>query len=520
MAANFTGWAYTVALGVFAYDEGGAAAVGLVFLLVTIPPGFAAPFVGALADRYPRRRVMVATTAVRVVAVAGAAAAVFADAGVVVVFALAVVAALAGRAFFPAQAAALPGLARSPDELAAANVVSSTVESIGMFAGPALGGLLLAATNVETVFVAASVVLALAVLLLLRIRGTPDTSDQHEEAEADGWRSVLGGFAAIRGDRRLAALVALYCSQTVVAGVLDVLIVVTALDALDLGEAWVGWLNSAVGVGGLAGAAVALALAARSRLAADLAVGMLLWSLPLVALAAVFDPVVALVALLLVGIGNTLGDVSAITLLQRVVPDRVLGRVFGVVEGLTVATIGLGALVAPAAIALVGVRGTFAAAGVLLVLCTALLWPLLRTLDRARPAGEEVAGLLDRVPFIGVLPLPVRERLAAQAGRESFPRSAVVVRAGDPGDTFYVVERGEVEVQTEAGVRTLGPGGYFGEIALLRDVPRTATVVAQTDVELVTLGREPFVSAVTGHVAGHAAAGAVVASRLGGMRTA
>ena len=145
-------WAYTVALFVYAYRHGGASAVGFVGLIRWLPAAVAAPFGGMLGDRLRRLRVMKVSDLVRAVALGGMAAIAAVGGPSAGVYALAVVVTVVSTAFQPAQAGLLPTLARSPEELAAANVASSTIEAAGYFVGPALGGVVLAVSSVETVF--------------------------------------------------------------------------------------------------------------------------------------------------------------------------------------------------------------------------------------------------------------------------------------------------------------------------------------------------------------------------------
>jgi hypothetical protein len=202
------------------------------------------------------------------------------------------------------------------------------------------------------------------------------------------------------------------------------------------------------------------------------------------------------------------------------VPDQVLGRVLGALESVFVATFGIGAVLAPVLISVAGVRGALVVTGCILPACTALAWPLLRRLDREAIEPERVA-LLRRVPFLAVLPEPTLERLARLLDPVTVEPGQVVVTEGEPGDRFYLIEEGELEVVAGGDtVSQLGPGGFFGEIALVRDVPRTATVRARTAARLLTLDRDEFVAAVTGHAPSADAVDAVVRQRLGGMRTA
>jgi MFS family permease len=431
-----------------------------------------------------------------------------------IVYGLVALTSATGTVFRPAQAALLPALVTSPGELTAANVASSTLESVGTFLGPALGGLLLAVSSPSVVFAANAVTFLWSALLVLGLR---DRDPPRERAEpqgggADPSSGVMAGIKTIVREPNLRTLVGLYGAQTLVAGALNVLVVVTAFELLDLDDAGVGLLYAAVGVGGLIGGFVALILSARGRLARDFALGLALFGLPLLLVGGVPVAFVAVVALGVIGIGNSIVDVNALTIMQRVVPDAVLGRALGALQGLLRATLGIGALVAPGLIALVGAEWALVVTGAVLPVLALLTRPRLRAIDREASAPEATE-LLRRVPLLAPLPESLLERLAREATPVHVPAGAPIVREGEIGDRFYVIRSGTVSILG----RTFGPGDGFGEIALLRDVPRTATASAVTDVELVALEREPFVAAVTGHAPSAAAADTVVAARLGAL---
>ena len=507
-------WGYEVALAVFAYRAGGATAVGLVGLVRLLPAAVVAPFAALLGDRFHRKRIMVAADLARVCAMAGAAAAVFGGASAATVYALAVIAAVTGTAFQPAQSALLPSLARSAEELTAANATSTTLEGVGFFVGPALGGLLLAVTSVGAVFTMTAALFLWSALVLGRIgadsRGGPGV-------EADSiLREALAGFRAVVVESRLRLLVGLYGAQTLAAGILRVLLVVTALRILDLGPSGVGFLNSAVGVGALAGMLVVLALIGTSRLAAVFRLGILLWGVPLALLGIWPSVAAALVLFGILGVGNTLVDVAGLTLLQRATPDDVRARVFGVLESVFLGTIGIGAILAPLLTTALGARGALIAAGGGLSVLVLLFWRPLSAVDAAAAVPESELALLRSIPIFAPLPPVTLEQLASRLSRVRVPAGEVVFRRDDPGDRFYVIGEGEVAVLLDGRPPvTLGRGAYFGEIALLRDVPRTATVTARTEVELYALERDVFIAAVTGHAPSAEAANAVIASRLG-----
>jgi MFS family permease len=507
-------WGYEIALAIFAYRAGGATAVGLVGLVRLLPAAVVAPFAALLGDRFHRKRIMVAADLARACAMAGAAAAVFGGAPAAAVYALAVIAAVTGTAFQPAQSALLPLLARSPEELTAANATATTLESVGFFVGPALGGLLLAVTSVGTVFAVTAVMFLWSALILRSIR-TDRRGGPAVEAESIV-REALAGFRAIAAESRLRLLVGLYGAQTLAAGILRVLLVVTALQILDLGPSGFGFLNSAVGVGALAGMVVVLALIGTSRLSVVFRVGILLWGVPL-ALVGVWPSVAAALILFgILGVGNTLVDVAGLTLLQRAAPDDVRARVFGVLESVFLGTIGIGAILAPLLTAAVGARGALIAVGGGLSVLVLMLWRPLTTIDTLPSVPEPELSLLRGIPIFAPLPLLTLEQLASRLSRVRVAAGDDVFRRGDPGDRFYVIGEGEVAVALDGRAPvTLGPGAYFGEIALLRDVPRTATVTARTEVELYALEGDVFIAAVTGHAPSAEAADAVIASRLG-----
>lgn len=503
-------WSYLVALSVYAYDQGGPQAVGLIWVIRLVPAAVLAPALATLADRYARERVMVVTNVVRAALMALMAAFVVIDAPAWTVYGAAIAATVVGVLFRPAQAALLPRLARDPAELTAANVASATIESVASFLGPALGGFLLAVWGADVVFAANAVALLWSVAFVLGIRARQREDGDTPAARRGFVREMSGGIGAIVTDRRVATVTGLYTAQTLVAGATNVLVVVVALELLDVGEAGVGYLNAALGVGGLVGGFLALVLAARRRLATDFGLGVVLYGLPLAAIGLVAGVPATIVAMALIGVGNALTDVSALTLLQRIVPDEVLGRVLGTLQGLLLAGIGVGALVAPVLIEGLGVETALVVTGGVLPVLTLLAWWQLRAIDRvaAAPAHTD---LLRGVPFLTPLSEPVLEHLASTLTSVRVPAGELVIRQGEAGDRFYVVLEGEVEIEG----KRFGPGESFGEIALLRDVPRTTNVAAVTEVVLQALERDEFLAAVTGDETARAEAHATAAARLG-----
>jgi MFS family permease len=508
-------WAYTVALMVYAYDHGGASAVGLVGLIRWFPAAIAAPFGGVLGDRFPRLLVMKSSDLVRAAALAIAVAAIATDAPTAIVYVLATVVTVVSTAFQPAEAGLLPTLARTPEELAAANVASTTIESAGYFVGPALGGVVLAFSNVETVFAFTAAMFLWSALVLTLIRlPEPEAPGQGVHL---GWRrEALAGFQTIGRDSRLRLIVALFGAQTLVYGAFVVLTAVAAIRMLDLGDSGVGYLNSALGIGGLVGGIVAVVLVGVRRLAVAFGLALVLYGLPILVVGLSDSAIAAFVLIGIAGLGLTLVDVAGFTLLQRAVPEEVLSRVFGVLHSAFYATGGIGAILAPALISWLGIRGALIVTGAIVPVLTIPAFGLLVRIDRSvtMPAAE-----LERLRTIGMfapLPAPTLESLAANLVRTEVPAGDTIFRQGDAGDRFYIVDSGEVEIEVDGReANVLGPGDYFGEIALLRDIPRTATARARMATQLYALERDAFLGAVTGHAASSEAAENIVVALLG-----
>jgi hypothetical protein len=304
-----------------------------------------------------------------------------------------------------------------------------------------------------------------------------------------------------------------------VAGALTVFAVVLAIDVLEMGNAGVGYLDCAFGVGGSLGGFAAAALAGTRRLAAAFAGGVLAWGIGVACLGITTTTAVALALLAGVGVGNTVVDVAAVTLLQRSADDAVLGRVFGAIETVLLSALGLGSILAPLAIEAAGVRAALVGTGLVLPIVVIVFSRAIVALDRPDPATAERAALLEAHTIFRPLPEATIEQLARALEPVSAAAGEVVVRQGEHGDRVYLVVSGglTVDVDGRAGGH-LSRGDLFGEIALLRDTPRTATVRAESAAELLTLGRDEFVSAVTGHPTSAAEADVVVATRLGALR--
>lgn len=502
-------WGAALVLAVHAFGVGGASAMGLMALFRTLPGAFAGPVLAREGDRRSRRSVLVAVNAVRASALATSAVAVAADAPLAVLYALVAVLAVAGPAYKPAQAALLPLLARTPAELSRANVAASMCVNLGFLAGTVGSGALVAATSPAPVLAVLAGLLAASTVPLARLpRDRPGGAGCAERPV------LLEGFRTVGADARLRALVTTLGALALVEGAADVLVVATALGPLGLGETGAGALWAGWGAGAVAGGGGVLRLLDRRRIVLGLAAGAALLGAT-VSLAGLLPPAPVVAALLAgAGAGYTLAEVAAHTLLQRLAADPVLARVFGVVETAVVVGGAAGGVGAGVLLDGVGPRVAWIAVGLVLPAVAVACHRRLGDVEVGQPASDREYGLVQDHPVFAPLPIATKERLACSLVEVRAGDGAVVIAEGDVGDRFYLVAEGRLEV-FEAGLyrRAMGPGEGFGEIALLRDTPRTATVRARGPAVLLALDRAPFVEAVTGQPHSARAADALVRQR-------
>ena len=507
---NAAEWGVWIAMLVYAYERGSATTAGLVAFAQLVPAALFAPFASVLADRHPPGRVLALGYVAQSLAMGGTAVALLAGANPLVAYALAAVGATAVTVTRPTQTALVPSLARTADELTANNVVSGWIESVSMLAAPALAGVLLAVASPGWVFAVMAVVAAASAVLVAPIRGPAPACDALPAVQ-----EALAGFRVLAREPTARVLVGLLGGQFVAIGALDVLYVVLAISVLDLGGSGAGYLNAASGAGGVAGIAVTVALVGRRRLLPPLVLGVLVWGAAFVVLAAWPTVGSALVLLAVAGAARSLLDVAGRTILQRTAPTDVLSRVFGVLEGLSMACLAIGSLLTSALVALAGGRWAIAGIGALLPLVLILSGRTLARIDRRTPVPVVKISLLRSLPLFAPLGAPELEGLAHGLDERRVPAGTVVIREGEPGDRFYVVAEGELDV--DAGgreLRHLSRGDGFGEIALLRDVPRTATVTAQTDARLYALDKARFLASVGAHPRAASEADRLVGERL------
>ena len=455
-------WAYGTAVAVWAYDVGGAKAVGIWMAIRFTLMAIAAPFTSTLADKMSRKLLMILTDLTRAVLISASALCLFLDAPPATVFILATVTSLVGTPFLVAQRSLLPTLAQRPEELTAANGTASTIESLAFFAGPALAAFLLGFTSFEVVFMVnvATFIWSMALVMGVSVSesvGSDDAEDTEDDTEESFLVEVSAGFRAIAADKGVAIVVIAICVQTVIAGASTVFTLVMADTILGTGARGVGYLDASMGVGAVAGGVWAIARAARGRLGGDLLIGVFLWSLPLILVALWPTPASCFAAIILLGLGNPLVDVNADTIVQRLTPDAVLGRVFGALEAGAIATMACGALVTPFLIEWWGLRWALVILATPVVLMALAMVPIMRRLDQTMHAPANLP-LLAGVDIFAPLGAPALESLARSATEWRFAAGDVLVREGERADRFFIIESGLVEVtQTDRVLRREGP---------------------------------------------------------------
>ena len=507
-------WAFTVGLGIVAYRDGGATAVGLVGLLRMAPSAILAPLLSPLADRGRRERVLILVSLMRGVSTGAAAVVVGVGGPTYVVYVLAVLSTIAATLYRPAHSALLPSLCHNGYELASANVVRGLLDAAATLTGPLLAALLLELTGVTVVFAVAAGASLWGALLLLRL-----DYDAPPRPSATTGTSLAGsaaeGIRVVRGSGDLSLIMVLAVAQSFTRGALTVLTVVVAIELLGTGESGVGVLTAAIGAGAVVGALASSLLVGTRHLGGWFAVGVALWGVPVTLIGVFPQELAALSLLAFVGVGNSLIDLAGFTLLARLAADEVLARVFGVLESLVALSIGVGAVVASLVVDEAGVRTALVTVGLLCPVLAVASWQRLRAMDQSIGVRDADITLLHAVPMLNVLPLPAIEQLARGLDPVHVAVGQFVFHQGDLGDHYFVIESGEADVIGDGQlVARLGPGLGFGEIALLRRVRRTATVRATSELRLKALRSDRFLPVVLGYTPSAREAGVVVESML------
>lgn len=519
-----------VAFLLYAYEATGPTSVGVVALILLIPATVFAPIAASLGDRLRRDRFLVVGYICQLFALALVAIAMAGDLDPLIVYGLACLSSSAMTMTRPAQGALLPSLAETPEELTAANGLTAVFEGAGVLIGPLGAAGILTVAEPTAVVVAGTITLGIATALATRVHVHADelptaavTGDvpSSDAPATDGGQvpevgSLLEGFRLLARQRDLRLLAGLLSGRMLLIGAFDVLFVLMALELFKTGESGAGVLNAAVGAGGMVGGAVTLGVAGRHHLGPALVLGAIAAGACVIAIGLAPSEVAAPMLIAASALGLSLLDATGRTMLQRSVSDETLVRAFGLLEGLTMAGLGLGSILVPILVSSLGLQPAIVVIGAILPAMALLSAPGLRRIDARTVLPERELALLAMVPMFAPLRPEVLGSLARHATWATLPAGATLIAEGDHGDRYYVVSTGVLDVSREGdSLQTLSePGVGVGEIALLFDVPRTATVTVVEDAELLVLERQEFLTAVTGHPEVHRAVRRVADDRL------
>lgn len=503
-----------IAILVYAYDHGGATASGVLAFAMLLPCVVLSPVLSTFTDRYQPGKVLVAGFLAQALSMGLLAAALILHAPPEVVYAFAILAAPTYNLTRPTMNVVLPLAVHTPDELTAANAAMGWIENVGVVAGPLTASAVLVAGGPGlAIGVFAALMLLSSWIAWPLAKSLPPAEVQPEGASP--LRDTADALRLLAREPGTAALVVVLASQNLFYGAMDVLFVVLAISWLGIGNSFVGVLTAAFGVGGLIAVVVTLGLVGRRRIAPALIAATAVMGVSIALIAVWPNAALTVVMLVIANIGRSLFDVSGRTLLQRTGSPEVLGRVFGMLEGLDMLALALGSILVSGLVRLGGNEAAILGVAAIMPIVTFLLLPLILGADARATVPVVQIGLLRAMPLFRPLPPPELEDVARAMEPLTADAGDVLIREGDPGDLFYLVADGEVTVSTEAGFTTdLTRGEGFGEIALLNDTPRTATVAAKTDVSLYSLSADDFLAAVTGMPDVHRAARGLAAERL------
>lgn len=498
VAAQFLGgtaeWAAVIALLVYAFERGGARATGLTSLATFAAPLLAAPLIAIAGAAHPLQTIRRAGLGLCAVFSASAAIAASADVGLAIVVVLGVIA-LGGLTVLAATGSSLvPAAVHTPRELVVANLWLGHCSAVCVLIGPLFASVLLAVGTPASTLLGCAALFVAALLLSSIDAGPPaHESTVHPAREAlDAARSLLrrpGGPGLLTVSFARHALV----------GALDVLMVVIAFEAIDIGGTGAALLNAAFGAGAVLSVLVATLVLRGTRLAPAIVAATASIAVLCGVLAGALEVVPAFAIIAVLGLAAALVNTLSRMMLQRCADPRSLGQVFSLLALTDGVALIVGSLVAQVTLAVADVEAALVAVGTLLGLLSLGSVRSVWLADANADVPVAPMSLLRHTAVFRSLPPFELETLARSAVYLEVHRGDVVIRQGDIGDRFYVVSTGDFVVEMSGRhIRTVTRGGDFGEVALLADVPRTATVTATSAGVLLCIDRPTFLTAVTG----------------------
>ena len=484
----------------YLFGRGGTVAISLLVIVGSGTLALLAAPMSSLADRYGRGRIAAIGVLLRALTLLAMALTIAADWPVRTTLVLAGVEGAVYAVGAPALRALAPTLVRSAAELTSVNLMISLGLALAIFLGPLAGGLAYQLVGAAPVVAVVASIFALSYFAIAAFQPSAPQLDGSQESQAPRGRfsEALAGLRSAALDDRIRLTLIVFCGYSFAVGILDVVLIVIARDVLHQSSSGAGALYSAFGVGGLL-AAVGMGRLIRARLARSFGMAVVLWAVPLGIMGFVAVPAAAWACAVAAGVAGTVAQAAGDTVLQRATPDRLMSRVLGVYEALTGITYMVAALVPAILISWLG-AGTILVLGVAAApLVVACCWRGLLRLDRDLEFHDARLGLVVRVPWLRTGSLAEQDRVAALLEEESVPAGDVIVYQGELGVRFYILQSGAVRVLVDGReISRLRSGDYFGEVALLRDIPRTATVQATEDTVLLSLSDDDFHRALEG----------------------
>ena len=492
-------WVLGTTMAVHAYPVGGALLVGLVGFRF-VPAAIAGPVTAQFADTHRRELVLTATALTRTVTSGLVAGSLALRLPFAVPLLLVWFDAMAGSAYRPAQAAMLPTVVRTPSDLTAATAAASNAKSSSQLLGALAGGLLVANEPIAIAASVATVLYLTAAVATVGLRSAGPPAARARLGARRRLRRMRDGATVLRGDREATQIVGYAGLRSLIRGLWMSLGVVAALRLLGLGQAGFGILMAAAAAGALAGIPLSTLLVGRRRFAPWLAAGLLVCGACVGAIGAIAAGVPAVVLMVGWGIGMAISDAAGQALLNRVVPAASIGSVTGFMESGKLLFEGGGSMVAPLLVATLGIREALIVSGVAVIAVVGAGAHSFARLDVRGGGRVEILELVASVLFFRRLRVDALEGVVAQLEQVALPAGHEVITQGDRDNSrWYLAEGGELEVRIDGFlVNELGRGDGFGELSLLRDTPRAASVRARTDVLLLTLEREAFLAALAG----------------------
>ena len=501
--AEFSAW---ITVLIVAFDRGGPSGAALAVTTQLVPAALLAPVVGAAGDRFPRQRVVAVSFVVEGAAAAGIAAALLVDSPLVVVYCLAALFTVATIATPAAIASLLVHHARTPTQLTRWNITRSFTRAAGSLTGPLLTALVLAFSSPTAVF--AGLAASCVVMGLLAGSRLPDDdrlpSVVSVRSVLDDARRGIGYVTSTPAPRGIVLYIGV---AEMLIGALDLVFVGVAFDQLGRGGSVVALITVAFAVGTMLAVAIASRRANR-RLSGLVMLGAAMLTLPLLFVGETTALVVVLALAGLLGAGNGLIEIGTQTLLQRSCAETMTSRAYGALDSTTLIAAALGAAITGRLIAagdLTQVLVGLGAGGAIVLMAGA--WKLRSTERSLRPTDPQLVARLRMVPFLTSLPQPTLDRLARVSQRRTVPSGRPVVVQGEPGNEFFVLLTGEVEVRvSDELVGRLTAPAWFGEVALLHTDERTATVTTTRPCELASIRRDDFLDAISRTATSHRSA--------------